>query len=157
MVGARIGLNNGDAKMDMIKRYLDLVIVVFVVLALVFYDLTWELLTEVLHFLIERGFELFEWIELGIEHTVEHLFHTSHHGAQIVTFYILLAIACFIGYRLWHAMPRLYDQFKYYLSESWLRRKTQLELYWLSLTLTYKIILISTALGVAYLASLFVM
>lgn len=143
--------------MDMIKRYLDLIIVALVVLALVFYDVTFDFLAEVLHFLIERGFELFEWIELGIEHTVEHLFHTSHHGAQIVTFYILLAIAGFIGYRLWYAAPRLYNEFKHYLSESWLQRKTQLELYWLSLTLTYKIILISTALGVAYVASLFVM
>jgi len=143
--------------MDMIKRYLDLIIVAFVVLALVFFDVTFELLTEVLHFLIERGFELFEWVELGIEHAVEHLFHTSHHGAQIITFYILLAMACYICYRLWHALPRLYDRFKHYLQDSWMRRRTQLELYWLSLTLTYKIILISTALGVAYVASFFVM
>ena len=142
--------------MDRFKQYLDLIIVALLV-ALVFYELTLELLTELMHFLLELGIDSFEWVELGIEHAVEHLFHTSHHGAQIVTFYILLALAGFFSYRLWLALPRLYDNFKHALQEAWRRRKTEWELYWISLTLSYKVILIGTALLVAYLASFFVM
>ena len=157
MAGTGIGLIEGDSEMDMIKKYLDLIIVAFVVLALVFYDLTFELLTELLHFLLERGIELFEWIELGIEHLVEHLFHTSHHGAQIITFYILLALTCYFAYSLWRALPRFYHRSKQALLEIWMRRKTEWELYWLTLTLPYKVLMLITALVVAYVASFFVM
>lgn len=157
MVGTGIGLIEGDSEMDMLKKYLDLIIVAFVVLALVFYDLTFELLTELLHFLLERGIELFEWVELGIEHAVEHLFHTTHHGAQIVTFYILLGLTCYIAYRLWRALPRIYDRIKHALVETWIRRKTEWELYWLTLTLPYKVLMLVTGLVVAYVASFFVM
>ncbi|MGY6275917.1 hypothetical protein [Methylomonas sp. MgM2] len=141
----------------MVKKYLDLIIVAFVTLALLFYDVTFDLLTELLHFLLERGHELFEWVELGIEHTVEHVFHTSHHGAQIVTFYILLALGAYFAYRLWHALPRVYKRMKHGLVETWHRRKTEWELYWLTLTLPYKLLMLAIALGVAYVASFFVM
>ncbi|MDD2761889.1 MAG: hypothetical protein PHH11_16550 [Methylomonas sp.] len=143
--------------MDRFKKHLDLIVVVVIVLALVFYDLTFDLLAGLLHFLLERGLELFEWFELGIEHAVEHLFHTSHHGAQIVTFYILCLLAGIVFYRFWLALPRFYDKLTQTVRETWLRRKAEWELYWLSLTLGYKVILIGTALAVAYLASFFVM
>ena len=155
--GAGIGLSRDMPGIDMIRKQLDLIVVAFVVLALMFYDLTIELLRELIHLVFEAGFNLFEWLELGIEHTVEHLFHTSHHGSQIVTFYVLLSIAGFLFYRLWQALPRFYTHLKQTLLEFWVRRKTQWELYWLSLTLSNKIVLIGTALGVAYLASFFVM
>jgi len=143
--------------MDTIKRYLDLIIVTFLVLLLAFYELTFELLTELAHFLFERGLEVFEWSELGIEHLVEHVFHTSHHGAQIGTFYILIALNVYIAYRLWYALPRLYDETKQALAESWSRRKIEWEIYWLKLTLPHKVLMLATALVVAYLASFFVM
>lgn len=143
--------------MDELKQYLDLIIVACLVLALVFYDVTLDLCLGLLHFVLERLHELFEWFELALEHSIEHVFHTSHHGAQIATFYVLLAMFAFGAYRLWTALPRIWRCLELYIRESWARRKTQMELYWLSRTLTHKIFLIGTALGVAYVASFFVM
>ena len=143
--------------MDVLRKYSDLLVVAIVVLALVFYDVSFDLLVGLLHFLLERLHELFEWIELAIEHTVEHLFHTSRHGSQIVTFYVLVALIGFLAYRLWRVVPGLYRSGKEWGLGAWAQRKTELELYWLSLTLISKILLIGTALVVAYLASFFVM
>ncbi|AEF99170.1 hypothetical protein [Methylomonas methanica] len=141
----------------MIKKHFDLIFVALLTLSLVFYDLTMELLTEAAHLFFELLYESFEWFELGIEHLIEHLFHTEHHTSQIVTFYILLLIGGYISYKLWKAAPRLYQSFKRRSLEIWVRRKTEWELYWLTLTLPYKVALLVTALGVAYLASFFVM
>lgn len=157
MVGTRRGLNRDVAGKGMIKKHFGLIIVAFVTLLLVFYDLTMELLTEISHLFFELLYESFEWFELGIEHLIEHFFHTEHHTSQIVTFYILLLIGGYISYTLWKALPRLYHYFKRRSLEIWVRRKTEWELYWLTLTLPYKVALLVTALGVAYLASFFVM
>ncbi|MGR8929710.1 MAG: hypothetical protein ACU836_03650 [Gammaproteobacteria bacterium] len=143
--------------LGLLKKYADLMIVVIVVLALFFYDVTIELSNEVIHFIVERLVELFEWVELFLEHFIEHVFHTSHHGAQIGTFYVLFAFCCYVVYRLWHSLPALYERTKQRASDAWIQRRTELELYWLSLTLTYKVILICTALLVGYIASFFVM
>ena len=157
MVGAGNSQIKGIFEMDMIKKYLDLIIVAVITSAVVFYDVTLDFLTELMHFLLERGHELFEWVELGIEHVVEFLFHTSHHGAQIITFYILVALAVYLAYRLWYGLPRLYKRITHYLVESWYQRKTEWELYWLTLTLPYKLFMVAIALGIVYLASFFVM
>jgi len=141
----------------MIKQYLDLIIVSFVVLSIVLYDTTIDIFLNVLHFFFELLHWGYEWFELGIEHTVEHLFHTSRHGSQIVTFYILLLIVCLALYALWRVLPRLYKRFLQFMHQSWLRRKTELEAYWLSLTLANKVKVLSTAMGVMYLSSFWVM
>ncbi len=141
----------------MIKKHLDLIIVAFVVLSLVMYDVTFDLFMGLLHLIFEVLHNLFEWVELGIEHAVEHLFHTGRHASQIVTFYILWLIAGFGFYRLWKTLPRLYVFFKQHALEAWVRRTTQLELYWQSSTLLHKVAVVVTAIGVAYIASFFVM
>ena len=141
----------------MLKKHFDLLIVALVALALVFFDLIIELLAEVVDLFFELLFEAFEWFELGIEHLIEHLFHTAHHTSQIATFYILLLIGGLIIRWLWRSLPVLYKRCKAASLEAWVRRKTEFELYWLMLTLPYKLLLVATALGVAYLASFFVM
>lgn len=141
----------------MIKQYLDLIIVSLLVLCVVMYDVTIDFFLNILHLLFEVLHMAFEWFELGIEHGVEHLFHTTRHGSQIVTFYILLLIAGLVTYGLWRVMPRLYRRFVEFMQQSWLRRKTELEVYWLSLTLANKVKLLSTATGVMYLSSFLIM
>lgn len=154
----------------MIKKNLDLIIVGFMVLALVMYDVTLELLGECMHLLYEGLHVLFEYAELGIEEAVELLFHildvgeiieylfeSDRHGSQVVTFYILLAIGWFGFYRLSKVVPRLYASFKQWLLNAWVRRKTEIQLYWLSLTLLHKAVIAVTAVVVAYIASFFVM
>lgn len=154
----------------MIKKNLDLIVVGFVVLALVMYDVTLDLLGQCLHLLFEVLHTAFEYVELGIEEAVELLFHlldvgeiieylfeSDRHGSQVVTFYILVAIAWFGFYRLWKTLPRLYAFFKQLMLNTWIRRKTEFQLYWLSLTMLNKVAIAVTALVVAYIASFFVM
>lgn len=154
----------------MIRKNIDLIIVGFIALALVMYDVTLELLGELMHLIFELLHTAFEYLELGIEEAVEILFHildvgeiieylfeSDRHGSQVVTFYILLMIAWFGLLRLWKVLPRACEFCKQSLQTMWVRRKTELELYWLSLTLRNKVTLAVTALVVAYLASFFVM
>lgn len=143
--------------MGVIKKNLDLILVAFVVLALVMYDVTIDWVLSLIHLILELIHMAYEWFELGIEHTVEHLFHTSRHGSQIVTFYILVLLAGYLLYQIWRLLPRLLEFIKQFAHDAWVRRKTEWELYWLSLTLNKKIILVVTALAVAYIASFFVM
>lgn len=141
----------------MIKQYFDLIIVALVALSLVMYDWVIDLILSLLHVIFEIIHIAYEWFELGIEHTVEHLFHTSRHGSQIVTFYILLLIAGLLMRWLWRMLPSLYRRFKRYTRLAWECRKTEFKAYWLSLTLFNKVKLLSTATGIVFLSSLFVM
>lgn len=140
-----------------LKENFDLLIAAFVTLSIVFYDLTLELVLELVHMTFEVAHIMFEWFELGIEHTVEHLFHTSRHGSQIVTFYILMAILAGLCYLAWRIFPRVYTSVREWALEAWIRRRTQVELYWQYQTLPRKLALAATAVVVAYLASFFVM
>lgn len=140
----------------MIREHIDLVIVGLIALSIAMYDMVIDLFMNVLHLCFELIHILYEWFELGIEHTVEHLFHTSRHGSQIVTFYILLLIASLLLYGLWRILPRLYQKFIQFLFQAWERRKIEYRYYWLSLPLINKVKLLSTATGVSCLAFYFV-
>jgi hypothetical protein len=136
-----------------IKEYIDLIIAALVALAILMYDVLLDLVFNLLHFIFEVIHIMYEWCELGIEHAVEHLFHTSRHGSQVITFYILLLIACLLIYWLWKAMPRLYKLFKQYMRKTWECRKIECKAYWLSLTLSKKVRLLSSTAGIVYLTS----
>lgn len=152
------------------KKNLDLFVIALLVLSVVMYDVTIEILAEVFHLIFEILHNLFEWVELGIEHAVEHMIHALHigdtieylfetdrHGSQVVTFYILVTIIGFGFYRLWKALPRFYRFIEQIVLEVWIRRSTQVKLYWQSLTPLHKAAVVTAGLGVAYLASFFIM
>lgn len=153
----------------MIRKNLDLIIVGFLTLAVVMYDVTLELFGELMHFLFEVLHTAFEYVELGIEEAVELVFHvldvgeiieylfeSDRHGSQVVTFYILLAIGWFIVSKTWRLAKRSYQSFVQWWVNAWVRRKTELHWYWVSLTLQNKLALGATVIIVAYLASFFV-
>ncbi|MBS3964545.1 MAG: hypothetical protein KGZ80_08640 [Methylomonas sp.] len=140
-----------------IKENLDLLIVALSTLAIIFYDVTLHFVLELMHTLFEIAHILFEWFELGIEHTVEHLFHTSRHGSQLVTFYILMTMLAGIMYLLWRLFPRILKSIRQRTLDAWVKRKTQITLYWHYQSLPRKLVLAATIMGVAYLASFFVM
>ena len=153
----------------MIKKNLDLIIVAFIMLAIVMYDTTLELLGELLHLIFEVLHNLFEWVELGVEEVVEHVFHVLHigetveylfiterHGSQVVTFYILMTVIGLGLYRLSKFLPRFYEFIKQQVLVSWIRRKTQIQLYWRPLTRLHKTAVLATAIGFAILASFFI-
>lgn len=132
----------------MLKDNLDLLVVGLIAVFIAMYDMVIDLFLNVLHLGFELLHFLYEWFELGIEHSVEHLFHTSRHGSQIITFYILLLIAGLLLYGLWRLMPRLCRKCVQLLVLAWERRKTECQYYWLSLPLVNKVKLVSTATGV---------
>lgn len=141
----------------MIKQNIDLIIVALLTLSIVMYDMMLDFLLTALHLLFEMLHLGFEWFEFGIEHSVQHLFHLSRHGSQIVTFYILMAIAGGLAYWFWKALPVGLQKTRQTLISAWERRKSKLSVYWLSLTVGNKVRLCSTALGIAYLASFLMM
>lgn len=141
----------------MIKEHLDLVCVALVALSIAMYDVVIDLFLNILHLLFEAIHIMYEWFELGIEHSVEHLFHTSRHGSQVVTFYILMLIASLLMYWLWRVLPRLYQQIVQFMQQAWQRRKAECAAYWVSLTLSNKLSLLSTAAGIFYLTTFLVM
>lgn len=141
----------------MIKQHLDLIIVALTTLAIVMYDMVIDLVISALDLLWELLHFMYEGLELGIEHTVEYLFHTSRHGSQIVTFYILVLLAGLLLYWLWRVLPRGYRLIVEFVRQAWERRKIESQAYWLSLTLGHKMRLLSAATGIICLTALVAM
>jgi hypothetical protein len=153
----------------MIRKNLDLIIVALFTSSLVLYDVTLDLLEEFFHLMLEVLHNLFEWVELGVEQVVEKIFHhlhlgetvaylfiTERHGSQVVTFYFLVAVIFYFVVRLSRFAPGLYTSLKRATLMSWIRRKTQIQLYWHSLTPLHKAALVATALFILVLGSFFV-
>jgi len=150
----------------MIKKNLDLIIVAFIILAVVMYDVTLDFLEEFLHLLFEILHNLFEWVELGVESVVDHIFHflhigefveylfiTERHGSQFVTFWFLMTIIGLCLYRLSKHLPKLYGFVKQQVLIAWIRRKTQFQLYWRPLSQLHKAAVGVVALGILFIAS----
>lgn len=134
----------------MIKENFDLIVVGLIALSIAMYDMVIDIALNILHLLFELLHILFEWFELSLEHVVEHMFHTSRHGSQIITFYILLLIGGLLLYGLWRLTPYLVRRFAEFLVVTWERRKVACWVYWLSLPLVNKVKLVSTATSVFF-------
>ena len=110
-------------------------------------DMVFGLFIELAHIVLELVHTIFEFIEVTLDHVVEHFFETDVHQTQVIVFYLILSIA-FVGlYYLWNRLPRVYHQSKENLLETWLEQKAFASLYWRDLSLINKIKLaaISTA------------
>jgi len=153
----------------MIKKNLDLIIAAFIMLSIIMYDVTIDFFGETLHLLFEVLHNLFEWVELGVEDIVEHVFHVLHigdtveylfiterHGSQVFTFYILMGILGFWLYKLSKFLPQVYAFFKRLVLMAWVRRKTQVQLYWFSINQLQKVAVVIAAVVFLYLASFFI-
>ena len=139
------------------KKNLDLFIVAFLFLCLLMYDVTFEIVTEFVHLIFEVLHNLFEVVELGIEHGVEHLLHTDRHGSQIITFYTLMLMIGFLLYKLKFVVSLLYVSCRQFARDSWIRRKTQLTQFWQKQNLLNRSLIGLGFLVFLYLASFFVM
>lgn len=63
-------------KIEMIKENFDLIIVGLVAVSIAMYDMVIDLTLNILDLLFERLHILFEWLELSLEHAVEHMFYS---------------------------------------------------------------------------------
>ena len=84
----------------------------------------------ILHSLFSVGHIAFEWIELALEELIEHIFHTNRQQSQIIVFYLLWSMALYVFYRLWRALPGLYNRFKTQFLAASSQYKSYIKHYW---------------------------
>jgi hypothetical protein len=138
----------------MIRKNIDLIILAFIALALILFEETEEIVEEFVHLLLEVLHNLFEVVELGVDGVVERAFHffdvgeffaylfiTERHASQVFTFYILMSMIGYILFKLSKFVPRIYGFLKRVISMAWLRRKTQCQLFWRTLTRVHKLLI----------------
>lgn len=164
-IGARfVNLSDGDA--ELLNRYVrrhrkqQLVLngvigaVVLAILAApgealaLMISLAHHLLEIVLHFL-HLGFE---YLEMGLDHVIEHWLHTELHETQIIVFYVLVTIALIPLYFLGRKVPAACRQISNRLRLFLLRKRSSLQYYWDGQTLLDKvrIVGVSTLLIAGY-------
>lgn len=153
----------------MIKKNLDLIILGFLLIAIILFEETFEIVEELLHLTLEVLHTMFEWVELGVEdvvdklfehleapETIKFLFITERHGSQVITFYFLMSVIVFILSKLVKFLPGIGRFFKRLVLMAWIRRKTEFQLYWRTLNKLNKAALLASAVGFLVLASLII-
>lgn len=119
-------------------------------------DVVFGFLIGFLHFLLELFLHIlhlsFEFIEMNLDHVVEHLFHTDLHQTQVIVFYIILT---FIGYGLYllvRTMPSFCRRCKQNLLAAYAFKKASLSFFWREQSLfnKAKIVAIAVAVVAAY-------
>jgi hypothetical protein len=68
--------------------------------------ITPDLAVWLVHALFELLHVLFELLEGMLDEVVEHVFHTDRHTTQIIVFYLILAMALYLAYRLYRYCKR---------------------------------------------------
>lgn len=121
------------------RKAVNLFLFVGMVTLIILPDMAFGLFFEVVHILLELANMIFEFIEVTLDHLVEHIFHTDVHQTQVIVFYLMLSIVAWGLYYLWSLMPRFYHQSKENLLAFWLRQKTFVSVYWRDLPLANKI------------------
>ena len=124
---------------------------------ILFYDQIPYLILELLHLGYELGHTLFELFEETLDFIIESLFHTGLHETQIIVFYIMLAIAFAVFYKLILVVPRWYRKITRNAAESYTEQKTALVTAWQQLPLVGKIKWITLLLAWLYGLSWLVM
>ncbi|QPK63231.1 PilZ domain-containing protein [Methylomonas sp. LL1] len=106
-------------------------------------DQAFDLLLSVEHQLLEIVLHLshiaFEYLELGLDHIVEHLFHTDRHQTQLIVFYLLATLGLGALYFLGRMLPAIFLRLKNSLLQYWSRKKSSCLYYWSEQTLANKI------------------
>ena len=103
-----------------------------ILIVILFYDV-------MLHSLFIMVHLAFEWLELTLDHIIEHIFHTDRQQSQIIVFYLLWLIALYGLYRICRALPGIYNRLKEQLFATLLEGKSYLIDYWRDQSLTQKI------------------
>jgi hypothetical protein len=112
-------------------------------------DQALALLVALGHYLFEVVLHLlhlgFEYLELNLDHVVEHLFHTERHDTQIIVFYILVTFALSILYFLGRKVPSTWSRLSKRLRLFWSRKKSSCLYFWGQQCLVDKIKMIGVA------------
>ena len=102
---------------------------------------------------IELFHILFEVIESGLDHFIEHVFETELRETQVIVFYVLLVLGGGSFYFVWKVLVRMVSGAELFMSNEWTELKDAVIEDWEELTIEKRIILISALLLFVYLAS----
>ena len=95
---------------------------------------TLHLLLTIGHHLIELFLHathiLIEYIELYLDHLIEHSLHTTQRNTQIIVFYIMLAFGLLVAFIGWLIVPRVLSQWFKRLKRFFSRKKSSFVYYW---------------------------
>lgn len=113
------------------------------IIVLVVPTMVFGLLFELIHLIVEVVLHLahlaFEFIELNLDHVIEHFFHTDLHQTQIIVFYIIASFILYGLYLLVRALPSFCRRCKKNQLAFWTRKKSNLQFFWREQTLVNKI------------------
>ncbi|TPQ25485.1 PilZ domain-containing protein [Methylomonas koyamae] len=102
--------------------------------ALAMPDLAWALLLGLLHHLWEIALHvahlLFEYLEMGLDHVVEHLLHTGTHETQVIVFYTIVTLASVVAYFVGRRIPAAGKRWLNKLLLFALRKKSSYGYFW---------------------------
>jgi hypothetical protein len=125
------------------RKFVKESLLVAAITALVAPSEVFGLLFELFHFLIEHFIELsyfaFELIESGLDHLIEHLFHTDRHQTQVIVFYTIASFTFYGLYYLWRVVPPFCRRSIEALFLAWPRKKASLFSHWQELSMANKI------------------
>ena len=129
---------------------------------LLFPGTVFSFLLEFFHTLYELLYELsdllFEVVETGLDHLIEHFFETDLHETQTIVFYIMVVPLIYAGYRLLRWLFSFFRRCKEKWINTGIKYKSDGILYWQNLSAVGKIKLVAVAsttlvLYVIYLTS----
>lgn len=97
-------------------------------------DVVFGLLLEFVHFLFELLLHIlhlsFEFIEMNLDHLIEHLFSTDLHQTQVIVFYVIFSVLCYGFYLLVRKVPSFYRRCKQNLFSAYAFKKASLVFFW---------------------------
>ena len=137
-----------------LQHWVNGVILIAVITMITMPDVVFGLLLEFTHFLFELLLHIlhlsFEFIEINLDHLVEHLFDTDLHQTQVIVFYVILSFVIYGLYLLVRAVPSFCRRCKQNLFTAYAFKKASLLFFWREQSLFNKIKI--AAIGIAAIA-----
>lgn len=144
-----------DMTMPVKQKVFYSLILTAVALLIVIPDVVFEVLFEIGHALFEIIVEsvhaTVEAIELMLDHVVETTFETGLKTTQTIVFYIMFVMGAGVIYALAKVLLKVLIYGKNKLFALWVEQQYLISVYWLNLSLSNKIKLITLMSGIAYL------
>ena len=101
------------------------------------------LLVDLGHHLLEIFLHMlhlvFEFIEMGLDHVIEHHFETGLHETQVIVFYVLITFGLVALYFFWRMASSAFVRLRKHLLLYWSRKKSSCLYFWGQQTLLDKI------------------
>ena len=83
------------------RKAINLFLFVGIVTLIILPDVVFGLFFRLIHLLLALAHMIFEFIEVTLDHLVEHIFETDVHQTQVIVFYLMMSIAFCGLYYLW--------------------------------------------------------